>query len=98
MPALTLPRKPIRGADQLVGDAGLRYRMAGTLDDVEIGIRPDLRKLPGIFERAGHVVATMHDDARKALELHRIAQQLPFLEPAAIHEIVVLDARKGERE
>ena len=60
--------------------------------------RPGLVQRPGIARRARHVVAAMHDDAGNVLQPAGVADQLPVLEPAAMHEIVVLDAGEGDRE
>src|SRR5690606_29750971 len=83
---------------QSVENSGLGIGVTGSLYQEKLCIGPCLGKLPRIFCRAWHVIATMHDHARNAPQLGCIAQQLPLFEPAAMNEKVVLDAREGERE
>ena len=69
--------------------------MPRAFDQVEFGFWPGLVQRPGIGRRAWHVVAAVDNDAGDAVELVRIAQQLPLVQPAGIDEIVVFDAGKG---
>src|SRR5690606_14670621 len=71
--------------------------MACTFHDVEIGTWPGLVQLPGIFQWAGHVVAPVDADTRTVLELVRVTHELPFFQPARMHEVVVFDAGEGDR-
>ncbi len=48
--------------------------------------------------RADHVIASLDDRTGDAAQPPRVAQELPLIQPAAMDEIMVLDARKGERE
>jgi hypothetical protein len=73
-------------------------RHAPRLRSGETPLRPGLVQRPGVFRRAGHVVAAVHDDARDAMELVGVAQQLSLVQPAGIDEEMVFDARKGVGE
>src|SRR5690606_32762484 len=89
--------KTVRGGQQMCQYARFVEGMAAVVDQVEAGIRPCLVQLPrGARGRAG-VVAALDDGAWNAAQPMRVAQQLAFLQKAAIHEVVVFDAREGQR-
>src|SRR3546814_16332924 len=55
--------------------------------------------LPGVLDRADHVVTAVDDDAGDVGDLAGVAQQLVVeLEEAAVDEVVVLDPRERQRE
>src|SRR5579884_3523070 len=88
--------KPVRRADQTVKHAGLAEQMAPVGDDVELDLWPRLLELPcGDGRRAG-VVPALDDRAGNALELHRVAQQLAFLQPTVVRHVMILDPRHGD--
>src|SRR6185437_2995364 len=84
--------------NQRVEVAWLAEQMSAVRDDVELDLRPGLLELPRRDRRGTGVVAALDDHAGDALELGRIAQQLAFLEPAAVRHVVVLDARDRDRD
>src|SRR5688572_2580457 len=80
--------------DQTMQDARLRISVAGSLHEVELGIRPGAVQVPGSRSGTRHIVAPMHDHARNAPQLAGIADELAVVEPAAMHEVMVLDPRE----
>src|SRR5262245_31221661 len=72
--------------------------MTCALNQMERRIRPCLMQSVSIFDRTGHVVATVHDCSRNAAKAMRIPKKLPLLQPALMNEIVVFQPRKCERE
>src|SRR4029079_12293694 len=65
-------------------------------DEVELDLGPCLLQLPRGDRRGASVVAALDDDARNALQLDRVAQQLAFLEPAVRRHVMILDPRDGD--
>ena len=66
---------------------------------MQLRFRPGLVQVPGVGQRAHHVVAAMHDHPGDVGDAVRVAQQLVLdLEEAAVDEVVVLDAGEGQRE
>ena len=84
--------------DEAVQDAGLARGVPGVVDEVERGPRPGLVQIPGGRRRRHDVVAALHDRARDRRQPMRVADELALVEKAAMHEVMGLDAREGERE
>ena len=52
----------IRGFDQLVGDTGLKCRMARIGHNAQIRFGPYSMQVPGAARRTDDIVSTLHDD------------------------------------
>src|SRR6266700_4015481 len=95
---LDLPRKTIRRRNQRIKNARLVVGVAGTLDQMEVRLRPGLVQLIRIARRAGHIVTAMHNRAFDPMKPKGIAQELTVFKPAVMREVVVFQAREGEGE
>ncbi|KAG1190673.1 hypothetical protein G6F35_013892 [Rhizopus arrhizus] len=64
---------------------------------MEFSFRPGAVQVPRGARGRADVVAALHDGAGDAAQLVGVADQLAFFHEAGVHEIVVLDAGKGQR-
>ena len=71
--------------------------MAGDGHDHEFGLRPGAMQVIRGDRRSRDVVTTLDDDPGNPSQSAGVRDQLAFCEPAAVEEIVVLDARKAAR-
>lgn len=90
--------EPVGRFHQMMSDAGFVRGVSGVVDDVQLRVGPGAVEIPRAGSGAHHIVATLHDHARNAMQEICIPQQLPFVEETAMVEIVVLDPREGECE
>mmetsp|Transcript_116031 Transcript_116031/g.323179 ORF Transcript_116031/g.323179 Transcript_116031/m.323179 type:complete len:214 (+) Transcript_116031:260-901(+) len=92
-------REPVAGLHELAQGAGLEARVPCVRDDLQLGLGEDPVEIPGAAGRADDVVAALHDDGGDVSDAVHVPQQLVFgLEPAAVEEVVVLDASEGQCE
>src|SRR3990170_1006535 len=94
----TLFAEAVGRLDEGAQDARLVEGMPGVRPHHELGLRPRPVKVPGGDRRRADVIASLHDDATDVFQHTGITDELAVIEPAAVHEVVVLDAGKGERE
>src|SRR5262245_59030189 len=67
--------------------------------DAQVRLGPGLVQVPGAARGAHDVEAALHDDGRDVPDLWYVVEELRFaLEPAAVDEVVALDAREFRRE
>ena len=64
---------------------------------MELGLGPGAVQVPGGARGGAGVVAALHDGAGDAAQLVGVADQLAFFHEAGVDEVVVLDAREGQR-
>src|SRR6476620_7366238 len=93
---IRVERKPIGGGDQRLEDAGFAECMASHWCDLEFRFRPALIQLIRGDCGSGNVVASLNDYRRNSGQSIDVGDQLTFSEPAAVEEIVVLDARESQ--
>src|SRR5579871_2874574 len=65
---------------------------------MEGGIRPCFMQGVGIFDRTGHVEASVDDCSWNTAETMGITKKLAILHPATMDEIVIFQPGKRERE
>lgn len=94
-----LRRELVRRPHQRVDVLRLERGVAGGGGNDQFALRPRLVQVPGVLDRADHVIAAVDDHAGDVGDAVGVAQQLVFdFEEAAVDEVVVLDARERERE
>ena len=71
--------------------------MSGVVDDMQFGLNPGLMELPGIFQRADHIIASVNDDTTDALQASGIAENLIVLEKAVVDKVMVFDTCQTQR-
>src|SRR5262245_12470241 len=73
--------------------------MSGVRRNVEVGLGPRAMQVPRAFHRTDYVVASLNDDTWNVTYPADILEQIIVgRKEAIVHEVVTLDARKGERE
>ena len=95
---IRVERKPIGRGNQRLEDAGLAECMASHRCDPEFRFRPGLMQLVRGDCGSGDVIATLNDDRGNSGQPIDVGDQLTFSEPAAVEEVVVLDAREGQAQ
>src|SRR5437879_13791866 len=81
------------GVDQRAENPRLPCRMPGVRHDPELGLGPGSMQLVRGYERANHVVASLHDHSRDLAEPVRVLEQGASLEKNLVHEIMRFDPR-----
>src|SRR5690349_1066369 len=90
-------REGVGGFDEVVKNARLADSVPGIRHDDETRRGPGLVQIPRRPRRARNVVAALHDDTGNVAQAMRVADQLTFGEESLVREVVVLDAREGQR-
>src|ERR1700680_3332956 len=78
-----------------VPDAGIIQRVAGPFDKTNFAIAPDRAKRMRGGGRTEQIVAALHDDAGKPIELCGFVKQLPGPHEAFVLEIMRFHERRG---
>ena len=89
------PGELVRGANKAVEHARLVEEMPAIGNDVELDLRPRLFQAPCGYRRRAGIVPALDDHAGDSAQLRRASKQLPFIEPAVVDHVVVLDPRDG---
>uniref|UniRef100_A0A0N4ZXN9 ELFV_dehydrog_N domain-containing protein n=1 Tax=Parastrongyloides trichosuri TaxID=131310 RepID=A0A0N4ZXN9_PARTI len=96
---LAIGGRPVGGADQAVGDAGLGGGVAGVADDVQLGLGPGAVQGPGARDRRHHVKAALGDPAGDVADgVDVLEDPVLAVEEAAVGEVPVLDPGEGHGE
>ncbi|MCY1464166.1 hypothetical protein D9M71_821590 [compost metagenome] len=69
--------------------------MASVTDDLQFAVRPSLVQLPGVIQRANHVIATMDDHAGQMSDFVHVANQLIGFKEGIVGEVVAFDTSDG---
>jgi hypothetical protein len=70
--------------------------MPRAFNKMKLCFGPNLVEGISVASGTRHVVTTVYNGPWDALQLARIAEQLPLLQPAAVHEIMGFQPREGE--
>src|SRR6266545_2990181 len=91
-------RVAVGGRHQGASDGGIERAVTCVRHDHELRLGPGAVEVPGIADRADHVVAAVHDRARDVPNPGDVAQELVVaVQEAAVGEVVALDARQSQR-